>query len=162
MIKSLALSALGLLACASAQAQSLVTMETVGVWDIAVDPSIGNGCLLHASFDDGSDVRIGFDVSNDGGYLVALNDGWEGIEEGTIYPVGLDVDGNAYEGEGTGITIGGKPGVDIAFEDAEFLIDVARHNVLTLSHAGDDVMAIELKDSAAAIMKVIECQEKQR
>lgn len=161
MRKELALSAMLIALATGAQAQNLVTMGTVGVWDIMVDPVVGNGCLIMASFEDGSDVRIGFDAENEAGYVLALNHGWDGVVEDQIYTVTLDVDGSQYEGEGTGTVIDGKPGVDIAFEDVEFLMDVASKNTLSLINHGETVMAIDLKDSAAALVEAIACQEKQ-
>jgi hypothetical protein len=152
--------AFGVLAGAAA-AGDLVTYDTVGVWDVYVDPTVGNGCLINAVFEDGSDVRIGFAPDTGFGYLLAMNEGWEGIEEGTVYPINLDLDGTSYDGEGTGIYINDLPGVDIEFDSAEFLMDVATKQTLTLSNEAGPVMTIDLTDSLAALNAAIECQERQ-
>ncbi len=144
-----------------AVAQDLVTYDTVGVWDILVDPTVGNGCLINAAFEDGSDVRIGFENDGDSGYLLAMNSAWEGIEDGTVYPISLDVDGSVYEGEGTGIHIDDLPGVDISFDTADFLLDVATKQTLTLLNDEGPVMSIDLADSHAALEAAIACQEAQ-
>lgn len=142
-------------------AQDLVTYDTVGVWDILVDPTIANGCLINAVFEDGSDVRIGFDNEAGTGYLLAMNTAWDGIEEGTEYPITIDVDGSSYQGHGTGIYIDDMPGVDIVFDTVDFLMDVATKQTLTLSNESGPVMSIDLTDSHAALEAAIACQEAQ-
>lgn len=159
--KSMAILAACLGLTTMVSAQELVTYSTVGVWDVLVDPSVQNGCLINAQFEDGSDVRIGFENNGESGYLMALNDGWEGIEDGADYALTLDVDGSSYEGTGTGIHLDGLPGVDIGFDSVEFLLDIAVKRTLTLSHDGEEVMAIDLTDSFAALEEAIACQEAQ-
>ncbi|MDR7124144.1 hypothetical protein J2X53_000962 [Pseudorhodobacter sp. 4114] len=144
-----------------ATAQDLMTYDTVGVWDVLVDPTIGNGCLINAVFEDGSDVRIGFAPDTGYGYILAMNEGWEGVEDDAMYPVSMDVDGSVYEGEGKGIHIDGLPGVDIEFDSAEFLMDVATKQTLTLSTEAGEIMSIDLTDSLRALEAAIACQEAQ-
>ena len=45
----------------------------------------------------------------------AAFEGFRCIEEGATYPVQMDVDGQVYDGEATGIIIDGMPGADIPF-----------------------------------------------
>ena len=158
---SLAVLAATVVFCVPAFAQDLVTYDTVGVWDILVDPTVGNGCLINAVFEDGSDVRIGFENEGNSGYLLAMNEAWDGIEEGTEYPITIDVDGSTYEGQGTGIYINDLPGVDISFDTADFLLDVATKQTLTLSNDSGPVMSIDLTDSHTALEAAIACQEAQ-
>ncbi|NEX47982.1 hypothetical protein [Pseudotabrizicola algicola] len=156
------LASVALLCAASpAVTQTLMTYDSVGVWDILVDPTIGNGCLINAVFEDGSDVRIGFAPDTGNGYLLAMNEAWGDIEEGTMYPISMDVDGSVYNGEGKGIYIDGMPGVDIEFDSADFLLDVATKQTLTLSSEAGEVMSIDLTDTMAALDAAIACQEAQ-
>lgn len=145
----------------AAAAQDLVQYDTVGVWEVMVDPTIGNGCLINSVFEDGSDVRIGFAPDTGFGYILAMNEGWEGIEDDVVYPISMDVDGEVYEGEGKGIHIDGLPGVDIEFDSADFLLAVATKQTLTLSNEAGPVMSIDLTDSLMALDSAIECQEAQ-
>lgn len=142
-------------------AQDLVTYDTVGVWDILVDPTIGNGCLINAQFEDGSDVRIGFDMEAGNGYLLAMNDAWGDIVADQTYPIKMDVDGSIYDGEGIGIYIDDMPGVDIVFDNVDFLMDVAARQTLTLSNDSGPVMSIDLTDTAIALEAAIACQDAQ-
>lgn len=153
--------AMVLAACVAtpAIAEELVSVGQVGVWEILVDPTVGNGCLINAVFEDGSDVRIGFDREAGTGYLLAMNEAWQGIEEGATYPVQMDVDGQVYNGEATGIYIDGMPGADIPFDSIDFLMDIAARNTLTLSNAEGPVMSIDLTDSDNALAEAIACQE---
>jgi hypothetical protein len=146
---------------APALAQELVAYDSVGVWNVMVDPSIGNGCLIAAVFEDGSDVRIGFQPDAGAGYLLAMNDAWGDIVEGDVYPIQMDVDGQVYEGEGVGVYVGGMPGVDILFDNVDFLMDVALQQTLTLINESGPVMAIDLTDSHAALESAIACQQAQ-
>jgi hypothetical protein len=150
-----------LLLAAPAMAQDLVAVEKVGVWDVLVDPTVGNGCLINAQFEDGSDVRIGFDGQDGGGYLLAMNQHWGDIVDDTIYPVKMDVDGTVYEGEGKGTHVDDMPGVDIAFDNADFLMDVAAKQTLTLSNDAGPVMVIDLTDTLKALDAALDCQENQ-
>jgi hypothetical protein len=146
---------------AAGMAQDLVTVGTVGVWDVLVDPTIGNGCLINAEFEDGSDVRIGFDPEKGNGYLMAMNADWGDIEDDKTYPVSFDVDGQVYQGEGKGLHLDGLPGLDIAFDSADFLMDIAQKQTLTLSNAEGEVMSIDLTDSYAALEAAVACQQNQ-
>ena len=142
-------------------AQDLVKVDSVGVWDVLVDPTIGNGCLINAEFEDGSDVRIGFDPEKGNGYLMAMNAAWGDIEDDKTYPISFDVDGQTYNGDATGVHLDGVPGVDIAFDSGDFLMDIATKQTLSLSNESGEVMAIDLTDSHAALEAAVACQENQ-
>jgi len=55
-IVTAAVLAMGVTASA-VSAQSLVQWGTAGGWDVMIDPSLGNGCLIQAEYMDGSFVR---------------------------------------------------------------------------------------------------------
>ena len=62
-MKMILAGAVALLATGVAvQAQELQGFDQVAGWDVLVDPTLDNGCLINAEFEDGSDVRIGFDM----------------------------------------------------------------------------------------------------
>jgi len=77
------------------------------------------------------------------------------------YPVSFDVDGQVYNGEGKGLHLDGLPGVDIAFDSGDFLMDIAQKQTLTLSNEAGEVMAIDLTDSYAALEAAVACQQNQ-
>ena len=143
------------------QAQELQTFATVEGWEILIDPTIGNGCLINAQFEDGSDVRIGFDRAANTGYLWASNEAWGEIEEGMAYPLSFSLDGEVYKGEGKGLYIDEAPGIDIAFDSMDFLLAIAQKNTMELSNEAGPVMTINLAGTDAALARAIECQEAQ-
>lgn len=142
-------------------AQELTQWGHVEGWDVMVDPSLGNGCLIQAAYQDGSIVRIGFDRVNESAYVTAFNENWGEIVEGETYVVGFALDDEPYEGEAKGIYLGGVPGADIAFTSDEFLFDLAKKYTMTLFNGENEVMAIDLAGSYAALGAAVECQEQQ-
>ncbi|MDN5788993.1 hypothetical protein [Pseudorhodobacter sp.] len=157
ILPALALTLLSL----PASAQDLVKWGEAGGWDIMVDPTVGNGCLIMSAFEDGSTVRVGLDAEQDNGYVMAFNDAWGEIVEGQTYPISFDLDGAGYEGEATGVWLDGTPGVEIAFDSEDFILDMARKQTLTLSHDGEEVMSIDLTGSFEGLEQAIACQEAQ-
>lgn len=151
----LALSATG------AFGQDLVSWGEAGGWAVAVDPTLGNGCLLTSDFEDGSTVRIGFDRLAGNGYVAAFNEAWGDIEAGTTYPVSFMLDDQQYDGEATGMYLGELPGAVITFDNVDFLADLALRNTMVLSNDGGEVMAIDLAGSHEAIEMTIACQDEQ-
>ena len=151
-----------LVACAlPAAAQNLVKWGEAGGWDVMVDPTVGNGCLITSKFEDGSTVRVGINPEDDDGYLMAFNEAWGAIVEGDTYAISFDLDGEEYEGDATGTWLAGTPGVEVSFDDSDFILDMVTKNTLILSHDGDEVMTIDLSGTPEGIEALIACQEAQ-
>jgi len=145
----------------AASAQELIPWGNSDYWDVVIDPSLGNGCLIQSAFDDGSIVRIGFDRNEGSGYVTAFNMAWGDIEEGAVYEIVFALDGEQYAGEATGIYLSEVPGADIYFDNPDFLFDIASKYTMKL-YAGDvEVMAIDLAGSYQALEAAIQCQEEQ-
>jgi len=142
-----------------AAAQELEYWGEAGGWDVMVDPSLGYGCLIQAAYQDGSVVRIGFDRNQGNGYVAAFNEAWGGIEEGEYYPIVFALDGQDYDGEAKGIYLNGVPGADIAFDNPDFLFDLAKKYTMTLYNENGEVMAIDLDGSYVGLEATIACQE---
>ena len=142
-----------------ASAQSLEQWGSSEYWDVMIDPTLGDGCLIQSEFDDGSTVRIGFDRIKGGGYVTAFNMAWGDIEEGEDYPVLFSLDGQDYEAEATGIYLEDVPGADIAFDNFDFLFDIARKYTMSLYTDEGKVMSIDLTGSYQALEAAMECQE---
>lgn len=140
-------------------AQSLEQWGASDYWDIMIDPTLGDGCLIQSEFEDGSVVRIGFDRTEGSAYVTAFNNAWGDIEEGDWYPVLFDLDGQEYEAEAKGIYLNDVPGADIIFDNPDFLFDLAAKQTMTLFTEHGEVMAIDLTGSYLALEAAIECQE---
>ncbi|OYU38831.1 MAG: hypothetical protein CFE33_13445 [Pseudorhodobacter sp. PARRP1] len=160
LLKCAAACGLALMSTA-ALAQDLVPYSEAGGWDVQVDPTMGNGCLLSSDFEDGSHVRIGFDRTAGNGYVIAANTAWGDITDGTDYPISFMLDDQKYDGNGKGLHLDDLPGVLVTFDTVDFLTDLAAKNTLTLQNQGADVMSIDLSGSDEAINETIACQEEQ-
>ncbi|MDF1802506.1 hypothetical protein [Thalassovita sp.] len=144
-----------------ALAQELVYWGSGGGWDILVDPTLGNGCLIQAEYQNGVLVRVGFDLNEGAGYLTAFHENWGDIVEGESYGVAFDLDGQSYDGVAQGIYLNDVPGADIYFDNPDFLWDIAARQTLTLYNEYGEVMAIDLTGTMVALEGAMECQDDQ-
>jgi hypothetical protein len=162
-MKTTAIATTIMMICAAAssplQAQTLEQWGASDYWDVMVDPSLGDGCLIQSEFDDGSIVRIGFDRTQGGSYVTAFNMAWGDIEEGEFYSVLFSLDGEDYDAEAVGIYLEDVPGADIIFDNPDFLFDLAVKQTMTLYTEDGEVMAIDLTGSYQALEAALECQE---
>ena len=154
-----AVVAVALTSAGPSAAQSLEYWGEAGGWDVLVDPSLGDGCLIQAAYQDGSIVRIGFDLNVTEGYLTAFNEAWGDIEEGASYDVTFALDGEIYEGTATGMYLEGVPGADIYFDSEDFLWDIAARQTMELSNANGVVMTIDLGGTMVGLEAALECQD---
>lgn len=145
-----------------ASAQDLQHWGSSDYWDVMIDPSLGNGCLIQGSFADGSLVRIGLDKVAGGGYVTVFNTAWGDIENGATYPVSFDLDGDAYNGEAKGLYLNDVPGADIAFDNVDFFMSIAKHQTMTMFNKdGGEVLKIDLTGTMAGLDAVLKCQDEQ-
>jgi hypothetical protein len=142
-------------------AQSLEPWGASDYWDVMIDPTLGNGCLIQSAFEDGSVVRIGLDRTNGTGYVTAFNEAWGDIEEGKLYPISFDLDSESFEGEARGMYLEGVPGADVVFDNVDFFMSIAERQTMTMYHDGAEVMAIDLTGTMAGLAAVLECQDEQ-
>ncbi len=142
-----------------AAAQELEYWGGSDYWDVMVDPSLGDGCLIQSEFTDGSVVRVGFDRLEGTGYVTVFNMNWGDIVEGEWYPVWFELDSQEYEAEAVGMYLVGVPGVDIPFDNPDFLFDIAAKYTMTLFNEYGEVMAIDLTGSYRALEAALECQD---
>lgn len=153
--------ALAIMGAGSAGAQSLEPWGASDYWDVMIDPTLGNGCLIQSEFEDGSVVRIGLDRTNGAGYVTAFNDAWGDIEAGKLYPISFDLDGESFEGEATGMYLDGMPGADVVFDSVDFFMSIAQRQTMTMYHDGAEVLSIDLTGTMAGLEAVLECQDEQ-
>lgn len=149
----------GLVFSTPASAQSLEHWGSSDYWEVMIDPSLGNGCLIQSEFSDGSIVRIGFDRLQGGGYVTAFNMEWGDIDEGEWYPVLFSLDGQEYDAEARGLYLNDVPGADISFDNPEFIFDIAAKYTMTLFTENGEVMSIDLTGSSQALEAAVECQD---
>lgn len=143
----------------AAHAQTLEAWGTAGGWDVMIDPSLGNGCLIQAAYQDGSVIRIGLDRNAGEGYVTAFNYDWGDIVEGAQYGILFDLDGQEYDAVATGIYLDDVPGADIYFDNPDFLFDIAAKLTMTIYNENGYVTAIDLGGTMIGLEAVLECQD---
>ncbi|MCR9124690.1 MAG: hypothetical protein NXH82_01040 [Rhodobacteraceae bacterium] len=148
------------LAAAAAQAQDLEYWGSAGGWDVMVDPTLGDGCLILAEYEGDIEVRVGLDRNEGMGYLTLFNENWGEIEEGAVYPITFELDGELFEGEARGIFLDGVPGADIYFNNEDFFWAIADRYAMTIYNAdGYEVDTIDLGGTQVGLQAVLECQD---
>tara|TARA_R110002124_G_scaffold214251_4_gene380313 strand:+ start:493 stop:987 length:495 start_codon:yes stop_codon:yes gene_type:complete len=161
-IKSIAAALIaGSLFSTTALAQELVTWGASDYWDVLIDPSLGNGCLIQSEFEDGSLVRIGLDRTTGSGYVTVFNTAWGDIEEGGRYAIDFTLDGDPYTGEAKGIYLNDVPGADIEFDNVDFFMSIAQRQTMTMYNDGLEVLSIDLTGTMAGLDAVLSCQDEQ-
>lgn len=151
---------LAVLPCA-AYPQSLEKWGASDFWDVMIDSSLGNGCLIQGNFEDGSVVRIGLDRRDNTGYVTAFNAAWGDIEEGVVYPITFELDGELFNGEARGMYLNGLPGADVIFDNVDFFMSIAQRQTMTMYHDDYEVMSIDLTGTMLGLQAVLECQDEQ-
>jgi hypothetical protein len=147
------------LAAAPVRAE-LIYLGDVAGWEVLVDRSLGDGCLIQAEYEDGSLVRIGFDLNVGEGYFTIVNDNWGYLEDGAEYEVNFNLDNEGYSGLATGLHIADMPGVDVYFDNAEFLFHLAKKYTMTVYNDDmNEIMAIDLGGTYHALQSAMDCQE---
>ncbi|WP_424985172.1 hypothetical protein [Microbulbifer sp. S227A] len=144
----------------AASAQDLIDKGFVSGWNVMVDPSFGNGCLIQTVYQDLSVVRIGYDATGNRGYFVVFHKGWGKIEKGKQYDITFDLDGQKYNAVATGFVQDRVPGAGVFFDDRDFVHAIAQKKIMTVYNAaGQQVISIDLKGSAKALDYARKCQE---
>jgi hypothetical protein len=142
-----------------ALAADLVPWGESGPWKILRDPNRGNGCLVETALSDGSYLRIGFDKKGDGkGYISSFNPAWTAIEDGKKYDVAVKFGDQSFVGEGRGGKLGDMPGIIVAANNLDLLVELAKADSVNLSADGGDGLSVALKGSYDAIQKALVCQ----
>lgn len=146
----------------TARAQGLIDKGFVHGWNLMVDPSFGNGCLIQRYDTDDAVVRLGFDATQRRGYFVVFNPAWGDLKTGQTFDITFDLDGEIFKGVATGFHLNKVPGAGVFFQDRDFVYALAKKKVMTLyDTAGATVMTIDLAGSDKAIEYARACQKDQ-
>jgi hypothetical protein len=154
------LSAFMALPPAGSAAQTSIPWTEVGGWIVAADSSLGFGCFVLNVYEDGTAIRLGFDKSVGGGYVLLGNTRWASIEELKDYDITIQMDNEPIW---TAIATGGRmddlPVLRITFGDPDFVYEFMRKLGLRVWFNGREVANLSLRGSAAAAVAMLECQE---
>ncbi len=160
MLKQVALPLfLSLASVVPATAADLVPWGESGPWTILRDPNRGNGCLVETALSDGSYLRIGFEKKGDGkGYISSFNPFWEQFKEGDSYDVAITFGDRSFVGKGKGAKLDDMPGVIVAADNIDLLVELAKAETVNLSANGGEGLTVALKGSYDAIEQALICQ----
>lgn len=160
-MKKLAAAVLAMsLATGPVTAQQLIDKGFIHGWNLMVDPSFGNGCLIQTVYQDLSVVRLGYDAKNNRGYFAVFNKAWGQIEQGKQYNIRFDLDGQSFDGVAIGMKPSKVPGAVVFFTDRNFVHAIAqKQGMIVYGQTGQQVMAIDLTGSAKALDYVRQCQD---
>ena len=143
----------------SVRAQELIDRGFVHGWNLMVDPSFGNGCLIQTVYQDLSVVRLGYDATGNRGYFAVFNKNWGQIKKGQTYDIAFDLDGTRFDAQAVGFKEGKVPGAVVFFTDRNFVHAIAQKQRMTVyGQTGQPVMQIDLSSTAKALDYARDCQ----
>lgn len=155
-----------LFSCIDAISETMPEYSQAGVWTIRVDTSIDYSCFLHASFEGGSSLRLGFNKMEDNYYILAGDPAWKSIEYGKEYQVGIQFgELSKWSGSAVGFSWDGEKNepwlwVDIDSTSAKSLLtEFMQQHTIKLFYNEKQILNLELKDSYKAGMEMLRCQE---
>jgi hypothetical protein len=132
----------------------------VGGWHIGVDHTLADSCFATQSYQDGTALRIGFDMRSRTLYFAITNPGWRSIEAGKSYPLMLVLDNQTkYESEFFGLPWGDRIVLIAGDVAPDFVIDLGEAKDLRAYYQGSSVMHLSLRNAEAAMAELAGCQK---
>ena len=132
-----------------------------GDWVIKVDASVGNGCYMERTTEDGTLVQVGIVPDLEGGFFAAYNSAWDGIEAGVKGTVYFDFGASLFGGEYVGSTNGDMVGGYAFFNNPEFIKEFARRNEVVIEGDRGNALDFKLTGTLKAINAVRNCDAEQ-
>jgi hypothetical protein len=131
-----------------------------GSWQIFVDTSVGNGCLIEKVFEDGSRMRMGHLPERNGAYLSVVNKSWTHIEKSKVVVVNFDLDGVVFGGDVEYIVEGDWRGGYAFFNNPALVDEFAKKNSMTITGPSNQPVSYSLKGTTAALSALHDCRKK--
>jgi hypothetical protein len=162
MIARLQQTALAVLLTASTSfAQGSVEWKTVGNWDIAIDPSLKNGCFATALWNGGTIMRIGRNPTNETFYFLIGNEKWASLEPDVSYDVQIQF-GNrpVWDVSAFGHRLEGGEMVFLRAQSSkiDFIREFQRAVNMKIFYDGAEIDNLKLTGSRRAWDEVESCQ----
>lgn len=130
----------------------------VGDWQIFVDASVGNGCLIEKTFEDGSRMRMGHLPQKKGAYLSIANKAWTDIKQGETVVVHFDLDGVVFGGDVEYMIDGDWRGGYAYFNNPALVDTFAAKNKMKVTGPSNQPVSYSLKGSSAALAALKKCR----
>ena len=160
------LAALTIPSVHAAMAEESVTWkDDVRGWYLGVDTSIGNGCFMTASYDDGTFLRMQFNPELAQFQFIIGSEHWESIEAGKHYNLSVAFGSRSpWTGEADGMRLGSLPALllSVPFEDDKaetFIGELQQMPHVVVGYNGNEIASLELSGTYAAMEEVMQCQQ---
>ena len=132
----------------------------VGGWRIAVDRTGGNSCFAVQRYDDGTSLLLGLGPKDGGLYFLLGNTAWPSLQAGKNYRMKFVFDNRKdFEGEMAAVAFGGKIILAAAGIRADLAASFMAGDSLRLYHRDAEVASLSLRDTDAALLQVMACQQ---
>ena len=141
---------------------------SVGTWSIRVDTSLDYGCFLVSTFEGGTALRFGFDMTELTLYVAIGDPKWKSIEYGKNYAMEVQFgDESPWSGDAVGFSFSppeNQPWLWITVSDdeelfGEFFGEFMAERSVDFLFKGESIANLSLKDSYKAGLKLFECQQ---
>lgn len=132
-----------------------------GNWAIMIDPSVGNGCYMEHTLDDGTLVQVGIVPDRNGGFFAAYNAAWTNIEDGTAGTVEFDFGKSLFGGEYVGVVKADLRGGYAFFNNPEFIKEFGKRNEVSIKGDKGNALNFKLTGTLKAINAVRNCDAEQ-
>jgi formylglycine-generating enzyme required for sulfatase activity len=86
---------------------------------------------------------------------------WPEVKLDHKYAAAFKLDEDAFAGEAKGVEIGKDRGLQVIYEDPNFLVDLAKKRVMSMAADGVELGTFDLVGSDEAIKAVLACQAEQ-
>ncbi|TCA25700.1 hypothetical protein E0H70_25525 [Rhizobium leguminosarum bv. viciae] len=138
-----------------------VQWKEVGGWKVVVDKTLGNGCFVLTSFEDGTVFRLGFNyVKKESPFYILIgNVNWKSLEDGKQYPLEFYLDRSKWTVDASAVDLDGFKALWIDFKDSSLVAEFARKLSFRATFNGKEIVALSLKNSVKATDEMLACQK---
>ncbi|KEQ07025.1 hypothetical protein [Pseudorhizobium pelagicum] len=139
-----------------------IPWKEVGGWSVLMDPSLGNACYVSTAYEDGTVLRLGFNLSSaEGSIYIALgNENWKSLEAGKDYQIQIAFDAETpWDAPARAMELSGINWLNVQTTDTNFAAEFARKHTMRATFEGRSVAMLRLKGSSKALDEMLACQE---
>lgn len=161
-VTAAAILALTIPAAFTAAAQDSIHWKDVGDWTISIDPTLGNGCYATASWQSGTELRIGRDPEADNFYMLLGVDLGIWLEAEQTYELGIKFDRRAsWDVNMRGMQFNPGERVFLIAQSKKniFIREFQRSLKMKISYRGRAIDTLSLTGSSRAWNEVEVCQK---
>lgn len=132
-------------------------VDVVRGWHVAANEA-RRGCLAYATYQSGTVIEVGLDLTKDTAFMLFANKSWRFVETGRRYDVVLTFDGRKrWNGVAVGVQAGEFPGLALEGIKSAFVVDFAAYTSVRLEHRGKRLDGFNLAGTRAAVNATVDC-----